>query len=118
MPLLITVVEVNAAMQVQVVRAHRSQIRRALELYDGLIEELTAEIENDAGDLKNQAAILESLARSLARLVTLERQAYGVEYGEQPDEPSYEERMKALHASFADEIGRIPHDCSTVESVT
>lgn len=76
------IVEAAALRSIDVILAHRKMIARHRGIADGLDAELEAEsakAENDRLPLKDRAAIFESLTRSSGRVITLERQAFGLD---------------------------------------
>jgi hypothetical protein len=75
-------IEAIALRSVDVILAHRRDIAKQR----GLVSELTTALEADANkaekdrlSLKEKASILESLTRSQARVIVLERQAFGLD---------------------------------------
>lgn len=76
------IVEAAALRSVDVILAHRKTIARHRAIADGLEAELQTENGKDEKarlPLKDRVAIFESLTRSAARFITLERQAFGLD---------------------------------------
>lgn len=76
------IVEAAALRSVDVVLAHRRDIARHRAIANRLDEELEAESAKETGgrlSLKERSAIFESLTRSRARVIVLERQAFGLD---------------------------------------
>lgn len=76
------IVEAAALRSVDVILAHRKTIARHRAIADGLEAELQGENGKDANvrlPLRDRVAIFESLTRSAARFITLERQAFGLD---------------------------------------
>lgn len=116
------IVEANAALQVEIIRSHRSDITRARSVMQGLLDDLgvaastretlaataskiTADDKSGqrrsallkAISIGEQAQTLETLTRSLQRLVALERQAFGIDQmAERTPDDSYEARLRRL----------------------
>ena len=125
------IVDVNAAIQVALIRSHRVDIQRARSLAQRLmadLEEATKhrllleEVVNDvtaedrstqrrtalmkAVSIAEHVSTLEVLSRVLKNLITLERQAFGIEQmAEQNPDDSYEARLRRLYEAGKSAIG-------------
>lgn len=97
-------VDMAAARAVEVVRGHRKDLRRLADLRDTFIK-LMEEGRESGGlpmvqkvtcldDAKDFAATLESLARTTARLIPLERQAFNLDAEQETDAGDFLEKLR------------------------
>lgn len=76
------IIEAVALRSVDVILAHRKDIAKLRTMATGMTAELEADAEKPAKErmsLKERASIIESLSRTTARAVVLERQAFGLD---------------------------------------
>lgn len=104
------VVEANATLQATVILAHRNAIETARALVVSMLNELEQLAEAGEGrekvPLASRAATVDKLAGALARLVSLEREAFGLNRGEVAPDPIDEMSREQLESAFVAMLDR------------